>query len=53
MSSELTPLAYVVLSLVGRQGAGAHDLVQMAASGQELYYAGALVDLARGAAGVA
>jgi DNA-binding PadR family transcriptional regulator len=41
MSSELTPLAYVVLSLVGRQGAGAHDLVQMAASGQELYYAGA------------
>lgn len=41
MSSELTPLAYVVLSLVGRQGAGAHDLAQMAASGQELYYAGA------------
>jgi len=41
MSSELTPLAYVVLSLVGRQGAGAHDLVQMAAGGQELYYAGA------------
>ena len=41
MSSELTPLAYVVLALVGRQGAGAHDLAQMAASGQELYYAGA------------
>lgn len=41
MSSGLTPLAYVVLALVGREGAGAHDLVQMAVSGQRLYYAGA------------
>lgn len=41
MSSDLTPLAYVVLSLVGRQGAGAHDLAQMAGSGERLYYAGA------------
>lgn len=41
MSSELTPLAYVVLALVGRNGAGAHELVQMATSGQRLYYAGA------------
>lgn len=41
MATELTPLAYVVLALVGRQGAGAHDLVQMAASGQRLYYSGA------------
>lgn len=34
-------MSYLVLALVGRRGAGAHDLVQMAASGQRLYYAGA------------
>lgn len=41
MSSELTPLSYVVLALVGRDGAAAHDLVRMARGGQRLYYAGA------------
>jgi PadR family transcriptional regulator AphA len=41
MSSELTNLSYVVLALVGRDGAGAHDLVRMARGGQRLYYAGA------------
>ena len=41
MSSELTPLSYVVLALVGRNGAGPHDLVRMTRTGQGLYYAGA------------
>jgi len=41
MSSELTPLSRVVLALVGRGGAGPHDLVRMARGGQRLYYAGA------------
>jgi PadR family transcriptional regulator, regulatory protein AphA len=41
MSSELTPLSYVVLALVGRDGAGPHDLVRMTRTGQGLYYAGA------------
>jgi PadR family transcriptional regulator AphA len=41
MSNELTPLSYVVLSLVGRGGAGPHDLVRMMRTGQGLYYAGA------------
>ena len=41
MSSELTPLSYVVLALVGRVGAAPHDLVRMARGGQRLYYAGA------------
>jgi PadR family transcriptional regulator AphA len=41
MSSELTPLSYVVLALVGREGAAPHDLVRMARGGQRLYYAGA------------
>jgi PadR family transcriptional regulator, regulatory protein AphA len=41
MSTELTPLSYVVLALVGRNGAGAHDLVRMTRGGQSLYYAGA------------
>ena len=41
MSSKLTPLSYVVLMLVGRGGAAAHDLVRMARGGQGLYYAGA------------
>jgi DNA-binding PadR family transcriptional regulator len=41
MARELTPLSYVVLALVGRDGAGPHDLVRMARGGQRLYYAGA------------
>jgi PadR family transcriptional regulator, regulatory protein AphA len=41
MSSELTPLSYVVLALVGREGAAPHDLVRMASGGQRLYFAGA------------
>jgi PadR family transcriptional regulator, regulatory protein AphA len=41
MSTELTPLSYVVLALVGRDGAGPHDLVRMTATGQSLYWAGA------------
>jgi DNA-binding PadR family transcriptional regulator len=41
MPPELTGLSYVVLALVGRNGAGAHELVQMARSGQRLHYAGA------------
>jgi DNA-binding PadR family transcriptional regulator len=41
MSSKLTPLSYVVLALVGRSGAGPHDLVRMTRGGQSLYYAGA------------
>jgi DNA-binding PadR family transcriptional regulator len=41
MSSELTDLSYVVMNLIGRNGAGPHDLVQMARRGQRLYWAGA------------
>ena len=41
MARELTPLSYVVLALVGRDGAAPHDLVRMARGGQRLYYAGA------------
>jgi PadR family transcriptional regulator, regulatory protein AphA len=41
MSRELTALSYVVLALVGRDGAAPHDLVRMARGGQRLYYAGA------------
>jgi DNA-binding PadR family transcriptional regulator len=41
MSSDLTDLSYVVMNLVGRDGAGPHDLVQMARRGQRLYWAGA------------
>jgi PadR family transcriptional regulator, regulatory protein AphA len=41
MSTELTPLSYVVLALVGHGGAAPHDLVRMARGGQRLYYAGA------------
>src|ERR671918_691088 len=41
MSSDLTPFSYVVLALVGRNGAAPHDLVRMTQSGQRLYYAGA------------
>jgi len=40
-SNDLNPLSYVVLTLIGRNGAGAHDLVQMARRGQRLYWAGA------------
>ncbi len=38
---ELTPFSYAVLNLIGRNGAGPHDLVRMARSGQRLYWAGA------------
>jgi len=41
MSTDLTGLSYVVLNLVGRNGAGPHDLVGMARRGQRLYWAGA------------
>jgi DNA-binding PadR family transcriptional regulator len=41
MSRELNDLSYVVMNLIGRNGAGAHDLVQMARRGQRLYWAGA------------
>jgi PadR family transcriptional regulator AphA len=41
MSSDLTDLSYVVMNLIGRNGAGPHDLVQMARRGQRLYWAGA------------
>lgn len=41
MSSELTGLSYVVMNLIGRNGAGPHDLVQMARREQRLYWAGA------------
>ena len=41
MSTNLTALSYVVMNLIGRNGAGPHDLVQMARRGQRLYWAGA------------
>jgi PadR family transcriptional regulator AphA len=41
MSTELTDLSYVIMNLIGRNGAGPHDLVQMARRGQRLYWAGA------------
>jgi DNA-binding PadR family transcriptional regulator len=41
MSSELTGLSYVVMNMIGRNGAGPHDLVQMARREQRLYWAGA------------
>ena len=41
MSSELTGLSYAVLTLIGRDGAGPHDLVRMARAGQRLYWSGA------------
>jgi DNA-binding PadR family transcriptional regulator len=40
-SNELTSLSYVVMNLIGRNGAGPHDLVRMARTGQRLYWAGA------------
>jgi DNA-binding PadR family transcriptional regulator len=33
-SNELTPISYVVMTLVGQGGAGPHDLVRMARSGR-------------------
>jgi PadR family transcriptional regulator AphA len=39
--NELNGLSYVVLNLIGRDGAGPHDLVRMARTGQRLYWAGA------------
>lgn len=41
MSSELTGLSYVVMNLIGRDGAAPHDLVQMVRREQRLYWAGA------------
>ena len=41
MSRDLNDLSYVVMNLIGRHGAGPHDLVQMARRGQRLYWAGA------------
>ena len=41
MSTELNDLSFVVMNLIGRNGAGPHDLVQMARRGQRLYWAGA------------
>jgi PadR family transcriptional regulator, regulatory protein AphA len=42
MSTErLNPLSYVVLALIGRGGAGAHDLVSMVRRGARLYWSAA------------
>src|ERR671931_2820483 len=41
MANGLTTLSYLVLALVGRDGAAPHDLVRMASGGQRLYFAGA------------
>jgi PadR family transcriptional regulator AphA len=41
MANDLTTLSYLVLALVGRDGAAPHDLVRMASGGQRLYFAGA------------
>jgi PadR family transcriptional regulator, regulatory protein AphA len=41
MSSNLNPLSYIVMALIGRNGASAHELVRMARSGQRLHYQGA------------
>ena len=40
-NDSLTPLSYVVLTLVGQGGAGAHDLVRMARSGRVYWDAAA------------
>ncbi|HEY2160710.1 MAG TPA: PadR family transcriptional regulator [Solirubrobacteraceae bacterium] len=40
-SKALNPLSFVVLALVGEQGAGAHDLVQMMRQGGPVYWGGA------------
>jgi len=39
-STELTLFSYEVLALVGREGAGAHDLLRMAKRGRMLAWAG-------------
>jgi DNA-binding PadR family transcriptional regulator len=40
-SDHLNPLSYVVLALIGRGGAGAHDLVDMVRRGGRLYWSAA------------
>lgn len=40
-SGDLNDLSYVVLVLIGRDGAAPHDLVRMAAAGQRTHWAGA------------
>jgi DNA-binding PadR family transcriptional regulator len=40
VNSELTLFSYEILGLVGRNGAGAHDLLQMARRGRILAWAG-------------
>lgn len=37
-SGHLNPLSYVVLALIGRGGAGAHDLVSMVRRGARIYW---------------
>src|SRR5213593_1432242 len=39
-SGELTLFSYEILGLVGREGAGAHDLLRMARRGRMLAWAG-------------
>jgi DNA-binding PadR family transcriptional regulator len=41
VAAELNPLSYVVMALVGRGGAGAHDLVDMMRRGGKLHWAAA------------
>jgi PadR family transcriptional regulator, regulatory protein AphA len=40
-SPKLTPFSYAVLTLVGREGAGPHDLVRYMRAGARLYWAAA------------
>jgi PadR family transcriptional regulator AphA len=39
MTSDLTPFSYAILALVGRNGAGPHDLARMMREGQGVWYA--------------
>lgn len=41
MSTDLNPLSHVIMALVGRGGAGAHDLVDMLRRGGRLFWTGA------------
>lgn len=41
MSTQLNPLSYVILGMVGRGGAGAHDIVDMMRRGARLHWAAA------------
>ncbi len=41
MSTELTPISYAVMSLVGRNGASGPELVEMAAGAGPLFWTGA------------